>query len=364
MRAWANSSLPVTSHVIDYPSTSFLSTSHSHEHLFSMLLDVDSTIDEQKLRRAATTGIPMHLRPTVWKMLLGVCAYGNDGLEDEQQRQRDYHNRHIQIDQAIERKIRTVLKRQRGVFCGDASSSSGRTSRQGSLSGESIDDHEDVVDDEDNIILLGKSNKGKVESFVRRSNMRLLDEEIVDKFTRVISTYLQVEADVSFHPDMVLLCAPFVEVMSTEADAYYCFTALMKNYSTLYTEHGLQEAVSQFITMFRVLHQDLYEHFESEEIRFDYWVGRWLRALLVKELPRKSLLRLWDSYFAALPNQGLHLHPFVCLVFIEHIKPELKEFEDEERIKALLSKLKAMDIDYVTAQALAIREQLREKDVL
>lgn len=348
----------------------------AHRASFHALLDADSAIDEQKLRRAATRGIPSDMRPLVWRMLLGLSAFSSlDGLADDQKRCRDYRRladgAEAQLDADAVRKIRNMLKRSHNAYQ-PMHGLEKRAGRQGSTSGESYDGEED--DEEMSAWqqpLLqsngGVKTNGKTVSYVHgsQSKLRVVDTDVIARFTRVIATYLRGAGKrVEFHSDMVYLCAPFVELMPLECDAYYGFHALMQKHEHLFCEEGLQDAVSQFITMFRVLHPDLHDHFISEEVNLKLCVAKWLRGLFVQQLPREYLLRLWDSYFANLDDQRLDLHPFVCLVFMESIKAELQECDDGERIISLLGKLKPLDTDYAIAHALRIRAQLRERDIL
>lgn len=162
---------------------------------------------------------------------------------------------------------------------------------------------------------------------------------------------------------MYLVC-PFLEVMVSEAEAFYAFSAMMATHSPLFTSHGLQDAVSQFKSMFRALHPDLYDLFVMEDFDVNKWARNWLRGLLVEQLSRHVLLRLWDSYFAHPPEDGLLLHPYVCLVFIQHVKSELLDSDDAERMSAILSSLPTVDTDHVIAHAVTIRAQLCHRGVM
>lgn len=351
-------------------------TADAQAALFRVLLDADASVDEGKLRRAAASGVPPHARPVVWRMLLGVTAFDSaDGLAAEQKRTRDYA--HLAADHdadgEVSRRIRVVLKRSRSAYQ-PTSTHEKRAGRQGSTSGESYDEDDEEGQEQKPSLQEAPSANGTVKpngraaSYVRggrHSKVRIVDREIVARFTRVINTYLECSGPaIEFHTNMVHLCAPFIELMSTESDAYYGFNALMQQHQHMFTDEGLGEAVSEFTTMFRSLHQDLYDHFVSEEVDINKWVRKWLRGLLVEELPRRALLRLWDAYFANLDKHGLDLHPYVCLVFIEHIKSELEDCEDGERITSVLGKLPPLDVDYVIAHAVTAREQLRERGIL
>lgn len=356
------------------PPFSEPATPDSQVALFRTLLDADSAIDESKLRRAASAGVPIHIRPLVWRLLLGITAFDSiDGVASEQERTRNYTKLAAEVDDDddVARRIRVVLKRSRSAYQ-PLGTLDKKTSRQGSTSGESYDGDEEeensrAVPEPSMANGTTKAN-GRAVSYVRSSRhakLRIVDREVVGRFTRVINTFLQATGtSVDFHPDMVQLCGPFIELMPTESDAFYGFNALMQRYQKMFDDDNLQEAVSQFINMFRTLHQDLYDQFVAEEVDMNKWVPKWLRCLLVHQLPRRALLRLWDSYFAHPGPDGLDLHSYVCLVFIEHIKSELQDCDDGERILSLLNKLPLVNIDRVIAHALTVREQLREGDIL
>lgn len=344
--------------------------------LFRVLLDADAAVDESKLRRAAASGVPPHARPVVWRMLLGITAFDSDhGLAAEQNRTKGYANlaADAEADSDVSRRIRALLKRSATAYQ-PASTHDKKSGKQGSTSGESYDGDDDADQEQNpafqnsppsNTSLNGNGRAGAYVRGRRHSKVRIVDTEIVARYTRVINTFLEsAGGNVEFHSDMVYLCAPFIELMSTESEAYFAFNALMQHHQHMFTDEGLSEAVSEFTTMFCALHQDLYDHFLSEEVDIKSWVRKWLRGLLVQQLPRRTLLRLWDAYFASLRNHALRLHPYVCLVYIEHIKPELQDCEDGERIMSVLGKLPALDMDYVMAHALTAREQLRERGVL
>eukprot|EP00178_Gracilaria_changii_P018646 TRINITY_DN534_c1_g1_i11.p1 TRINITY_DN534_c1_g1~~TRINITY_DN534_c1_g1_i11.p1 ORF type:complete len:515 (+),score=82.29 TRINITY_DN534_c1_g1_i11:2888-4432(+) len=345
-----------------------------HTREFHVLLDADAAIDETKLRRAALSGVPPHMRQRVWKLLLGVSSFDTaDDLALNLNRTHSYNafSADIDHDDYVPSRIRRVLKRSRTAY--QPLSSHDRRVRYGSSSGESYDGDDD---DDGSIdvhrpstplssarnLSLSSSSYSKA---TQRKRHHVVDRQIQSKFTRVITTYLKTAPhDVQFHDDMVYLCAPFIEIMPTEADAFHAFTALMRTCQHLYTERGLKEAVADFNLMFRGMHPNLYDKFVVEEVDMNRFVCRWLRGLLVHQLPRRCLLRLWDSYFANLAKDALNLHPFVCLVFIELLDQELEECDDAERILSVLEKIPATDVDHVIAHAHTARERLREKGIV
>lgn len=295
---------------------------------FSSLLRSDAQVDGVKLRRAAAAGVPPVVRGEVWRYLLGVVGTRRgDEMSLELKRTREYTRRAAAVDEdgAGSRSVRGVLKRCRGVWLPDGGG--GRTD--------------------------GGSKRGVV------------DGAVVAKFVRVVGAVMAgMDDDFDFHPDLVYLAAPFIELMPTEADAFFCFNALMRKHGSMFRADGMQTATSEFLLMFRAMHKDLHELFVAEEVDMSAWVPLWLRSLLTRQLPRPALLRLWDAYFATSSGDWLALHPYVCLSFIDIMKQELVDCDDAERIHSVLARLPSVDIDRIIAHARTAREDLRERDIL
>lgn len=369
-------------------------------------------MDEAKLRMAAASGVPMSLRPQVWSMLLGVTAFqSSQDMTIRPCRVDDYANlaRHSVLDPDISRRIRRLLARSRSLcqtklasatlhrpIAGDDNGAveNPRTNNvspnivaglPGSTS--SMHDSHSLTTDSPTVTstptpggAVNSNGVGIITSAAattqrahrRRGNANMLrssggtvvDTHLIARYSRVISCYLQNAPAVEFDEQLVYLVCPFLEVMTNEAEAFYAFSAMMTTHSSLFIPHGLQDAVSHFKSMFRALHPDLYDLFVMEDFDVSKWARKWLCGLLVEQLPRPVLLRLWDCYFAHPPERGLLLHPYVCLVFIQHVKSELLDSDDGERISAILSSLPAVDTDHVIAHAVTIRAQLCDRGVM
>ncbi|CAN8067324.1 unnamed protein product [Agarophyton chilense] len=345
-----------------------------HAREFHVLLDADAAVDESKIRRAASSGVPPLMRERVWKLLLGVSSFDTaDDLSLHLNRTHSYNASSATIDQHdyVPSRIRRVLKRAPTVY--QPLPTHDRRLRPDSLSSESFDGDDDDDDSLDahrpsTPLSLSRNMTLTPSTYAKasqRKRSQVVDLQIQLKFIRIITTYLNTAPqDVQYHDDMVYLCAPFIEIMPAEADAFHAFSALMRTCQHLYTEHGLKEAVADFNLLLRDALPNLYDKFVVEEVDMNRFVCQWLRALLVHQLPRRCLLRLWDSYFANLEKDSLSLHPYVCLVFIGRLDQELEECEDSERILSLLSKIPAADIDHVVAHAHTTRERLREKGIV
>ena len=86
--------------------------------------------------------------------------------------------------------------------------------------------------------------------------------------------------------------------------------------------------VGKFMSLFRSLLPDLYQHFDDEELDTNDWAVSWLQHLLSRELQLDCLLRLWDAYLGV--DDDFNIHPYVCLAILDKCKEDLEELEHSE----------------------------------
>lgn len=184
--------------------------------------------------------------------------------------------------------------------------------------------------------------------------------------TRMITAYLTVSTEVVFHSDLVHLAAPFLEVFpDQECDAYSAFSSLMTYLEPLYNSRSSSCIAAEFTMILAHLYPDLYDFLDSEHVDMNKWVHSWLRTLLTQQMPRNSVLRLWDVYVKE-RDSILDLHPYVCLVLVGSISAELQDCEDGERLQTYLSRpnIVARDTRRIVEHARKMRSSLKSQGVV
>lgn len=76
-------------------------------------------------------------------------------------------------------------------------------------------------------------------------------KENVQTFVNIILAYLNSNRDVEYTASLIPLCGPFIHVLDTECDAFFCFERLMKAMEEHNLIVSLKEQVAQFMTLFR-----------------------------------------------------------------------------------------------------------------
>jgi len=178
--------------------------------------------------------------------------------------------------------------------------------------------------------------------------------EVQARIVEIISAYVNYMTDVEYSPSMISLIGPFVYSLKKDSEIFWCFEALMKKIEQHSSEDSLPDKMSRLMMYVRLVHSELANHFEEEELSLNDWSMSWLKNLLSKELPLECVMRLWDNYF----SDGFDLHIYVCLAILANCAEELQELEISE-LKALLQHLPVMDMDLIISQAGTIYEEIR-----
>lgn len=172
---------------------------------------------------------------------------------------------------------------------------------------------------------------------------------------------------------LILIClAPFVDVDvlrcdvgildydilgKVEADAYWCLTKLLDNIQDHYTfsQPGLQRMVLRLEDLVNRLDHDLHLHFQSEGISYIQFAFRWMNCLLLRELPLRAILRLWDTYFAEEHGGFENFHVYVCVVLLKTFQEQLMQMSFQELIIFLqdlpTASWEEMEIEPILSQA-------------
>lgn len=117
-----------------------------------------------------------------------------------------------------------------------------------------------------------------------------------------------------------------------EADTYWCLSKLLDNIQDHYTfsQPGLQRMVLRLEDLINRLDKDLHNHLLQEGIQYMQFSFRWMNCALLRELPMRSITRLWDTYFAEGDGGFENFHVYVCVVFLKIYRDKLLTMEFQE----------------------------------
>ncbi|XP_073070164.1 TBC1 domain family member 22A isoform X8 [Manis javanica] len=150
----------------------------------------------------------------------------------------------------------------------------------------------------------------------------------LDKFQQLLAgphTDLEEEgvdvADVSRVPAEVL--------RDVEADTYWCMSKLLDGIQDNYTfaQPGIQMKVKMLEELVSRIDEQVHRHLEQHEVRYLQFAFRWMNNLLMRELPLRCTIRLWDTYQSE-PEGFSHFHLYVCAAFLVRWRKEILEERD------------------------------------
>mmetsp|Transcript_62860 Transcript_62860/g.149791 ORF Transcript_62860/g.149791 Transcript_62860/m.149791 type:complete len:289 (+) Transcript_62860:176-1042(+) len=192
-----------------------------------------------------------------------------------------------------------------------------------------------------------------------------LDAKSRKMIERIAVCFLYHNTFAECSPSVAFLLPPVLICTQEESDAFYCFQGLMVRVITHMPEQDMKLRVARFVMLFKTIYPDINAALEEEEVEVNEWAVSWLRFLLCRELPVENSLRLWDSYFAAdQPQDGLLLHPYVCLAILEHLQGTIIELSERSEILMTLQHLPPMDMDQIITQAQSIRDEVDSRKLL
>lgn len=278
---------------------------------FQTCLDAEN-IDMNALRKLSWNGIPNEFRAMVWQLLLGYLPTNKSRRETALNRKRKEYADSIPVYFDIADYERTVQE--------------GETLRQ--------------------ILVDLPRTCPNIPYFHQPAIQKAMERILyIWSIRHPASGYVQGMNDI-LTPLLVVNMCPFVEdvlradigaldpqvVLNVEADSYWCLTKLLDNIQDHYTfsQPGLQRMVLRLEDLVHRMDQELHHHFEEENLQYMQFAFRWMNCLLLRELPLRSMLRVWDTYLSEERGGFENFHVYVCTVLLKMFKEKLMNMQFQE----------------------------------
>ncbi|XP_077995260.1 TBC1 domain family member 22B-like [Glandiceps talaboti] len=294
-------------------------------HKYGQLLSGANT-DLEELRKISWSGIPNAVRPSAWKILLGYLPTN------------------------IERRLIT-LERKRAEYFGF------------------IDQYFETRHE-----LTHKDTYRQIHIDIPRTNplMPLFHQPKVHEiFERILyiwairhpaSGYVQGMNDL-VTPFFVVFLSEYVEndtgtcidnydlsqleeekLGFIEADSFWCLSKLLDGIQDNYTfaQPGIQLKVTALRELVRRIDARLHSHLEKHNVEYLQFAFRWMNNLLMREIPLKCTIRLWDTYMSE--GDGFaNFHLYVCAALLVRYSERTQAQRDFHGILLFLQNLPTKD---------------------
>lgn len=95
---------------------------------------------------------------------------------------------------------------------------------------------------------------------------------------------------------------PIEHVDPVEADVFWCTSHLLDTIQDNYTfaQPGIQNSVSMLASLIERVDASLHRHLTAHHVEYLQFAFRWMNNLLIRELPLRCIIRLWDAYMVRL----------------------------------------------------------------
>ncbi|XP_022656470.1 TBC1 domain family member 22B-like isoform X1 [Varroa jacobsoni] len=291
------------------------------EHKFQDILDADEP-DLEKLRALSWKGIPTRVRPLVWKILSGHLPANTERRRAVLDRKREeyfgfvekyYDNRcEDQMHQETYRQIHIDIPRMSPLV---------PLFQQPTVQ---------LIFER---ILYIWSIRHPASGYVQGMN-----DLVTPFFVVFLCELAPPHEDVEVYD---VACLAPTDLRQIEADSYWCMSMLLDGIQDNYTfaQPGIQAKVGTLRMLMQRVDRPLFDHLEGHAIEFLQFTFRWMNNLLMRELPLRCTVRLWDTYLAEGDSGFSVFHLYVCAAFLKHFSKELLRERDFQGLMLLLQNL-------------------------
>ncbi|XP_021038986.1 TBC1 domain family member 22A isoform X4 [Mus caroli] len=305
---------------------------------FKQLLAGPNT-DLEELRKLSWSGIPKPVRPMTWKLLSGYLPANVDRRPATLQRKQKeyfafiehyYSSRNDEVHQDTYRQIHIDIPR---------------------MSPEALILQPKVTEIFERILFIW-AIRHPASGYVQGIN-----DLVTPFFVVFICEYTDQEdvdkVDVSSVPAEVL--------RNIEADTYWCMSKLLDGIQDNYTfaQPGIQMKVKMLEELVSRIDERVHRHLDGNEVRYLQFAFRWMNNLLMRELPLRCTIRLWDTYQSE-PEGFSHFHLYVCAAFLVRWRREILEERDFQELLLFLQNLPTarwddQDVSLLLAEAYRLK---------
>ncbi|KAJ8257744.1 hypothetical protein GJAV_G00189210 [Gymnothorax javanicus] len=284
---------------------------------FRQLLASPNT-DLEELRKLSWSGIPREVRPITWRLLSGYLPANMERRDLVLKRKREeyfgfieqyYHSRTDEHHRDTYRQIHIDIPRTNPLI---------------PLF------QQPLVQEVFERILFIWAIRHPASGYVQGIN------DLVTPFFVVFLSEF-VEEDVE---NFEMAGLPLETQRNIEADSFWCMSKLLDGIQDNYTfaQPGIQIKVKALEELVSRIDEDVHSHFLRYEVEYLQFAFRWMNNLLMRELPLRCTIRLWDTYQAEAEGFS-HFHLYVCAAFLIEWRKEILSMVDFQGLLMLLQNL-------------------------
>ncbi|XP_027007386.1 TBC1 domain family member 22B isoform X2 [Tachysurus fulvidraco] len=284
---------------------------------FKQLLASPNT-NLEDLRKHSWSGIPREVRPITWRLLSGYLPANMERRELVLQRKREeyfgfieqyYHSRTDEHHRDTYRQIHIDIPRTNPLI---------------PLF------QQPLVQEVFERILFIWAIRHPASGYVQGIN-----DLVTPFFVVFLSEFVEEDME-----NFEMAALPLETQRNIEADSFWCMSKLLDGIQDNYTfaQPGIQKKVKALEELISRIDEDMHLHIQKCEVEYLQFAFRWMNNLLMRELPLRCTIRLWDTYQAE--SEGFsHFHLYVCAAFLIKWRKEIISMLDFQGLLMLLQNL-------------------------
>ncbi|XP_064616309.1 TBC1 domain family member 13-like [Liolophura sinensis] len=142
---------------------------------------------------------------------------------------------------------------------------------------------------------------------------------------------------------------------NAEADAFFCFTNLMSEIRDNFiktlddSQCGIGYMMERMLMMLKKHDCRLFQLFETQEMKPQYFAFRWITLLLSQEFQLPDVLRVWDSLFA--DEKRFDFLIFVCCAMLILVRDDLLGGDFPTNMKLVQNYPSTVDVQRILSKA-------------
>ncbi|KAI8782075.1 TBC1 domain family member 22B-like isoform X1 [Biomphalaria glabrata] len=283
-------------------------------------LFAEPSLDLSDLRQLCWSGIPKAVRPTAWKILSGYLPTAADRRQETLERKRKEYFGYI--DQYYETRYQDLHEETFRQILKDIP----RMTTLAHLF------QEKAVQEIFERILYIWAIRHPASGYVQGIN-----DLVTPFFVVFLSEYIENDIEVE-NCDLTELPQSTRDLI--EADSFWCMSKLLDGIQDNYTfaQPGIQMKVNALRELIKRIDAPLFHHLERQGVEFLQFSFRWMNNLLMREIPLRCTIRLWDTYQSEI-NGFADFHLYVCAAFLKRFSEDALREQDFQGILMLLQNL-------------------------
>ncbi|XP_028398263.1 TBC1 domain family member 22B-like [Dendronephthya gigantea] len=291
------------------------------------------------LRQYSWSGIPAQVRPTTWQLLSGYLPVNIDRRQSVLDRKRQeyynllkqyYNTRHEDIHQDTFRQIHIDIPRTNPLI--------------------PLFQQPAVQETFERILYIW-AIRHPASGYVQGIN-----DLVTPFFVVFLSAFTDGELETY---DVSKLSKDALNTI--EADSFWCLGKLLDGIQDNYTfaQPGIQHKIHALKDLIQRVDAPLHDHLVKHNVEYLQFSFRWMNNLLMRELPLRCTIRLWDTYLSEAEGFA-KFHLYVCAAFLMKYSKRIQEETDFQSLLILLQNLPTgnwgyKDVELLVAEAFKLK---------